>query len=117
MARTRTRFVCQACGATQPRWMGRCPDCGEWNTMVETLVADAPAPSKPSRSTFAVADDMVGQARPIVEVPAQALGRLPVPMEELDRVLGGGIVPGSVVLVGGDPGIGKSTLLLQLAAL
>jgi DNA repair protein RadA/Sms len=94
--------------------MGRCPDCGEWNTLVETLI-EAPSPRSARRGEPLVAPE--SKAYPLPEIPANAHERLVVPMEELSRVLGGGIVPGSVVLIGGDPGIGKSTLLLQLAAI
>jgi DNA repair protein RadA/Sms len=112
MAKTHTRYVCQTCGATQSGWMGRCPECGEWNTLVET-VGEAPvtgaSPSAPVQA----------HTKPISlpDIRFQADEHLPVPMEELSRVLGGGVVPGSVTLVSGDPGIGKSTLLLQLAAM
>ena len=110
MAKTRTQFVCENCGATQPRWMGRCPECGEWNTLVETVLS---APSRASGAPRATGGGP-GQALSLSEISPQGENRLPVPMAELSRVLGGGIVPGSVVLIGGDPGIGKSTLLLQL---
>jgi len=112
MAKSRTRFVCQSCGATQPRWMGRCPECGEWNTLIETVI------ESPTRS--ALPDQSHGPEsapQPLPDISSSSDVRLDVPMDELSRVLGGGIVPGSVVLVGGDPGIGKSTLLLQLAAM
>ncbi|MBN1401190.1 MAG: DNA repair protein RadA [Anaerolineae bacterium] len=112
MAKARTRFVCENCGATQPRWMGRCPECGEWNTMVETLVS-TPGDAPGVRAIRAGASEALSLA----EISSRAEDRLPVPMAELSRVLGGGIVPGSVVLVAGDPGIGKSTLLLQLTDL
>ena len=114
MAKSRTRFVCESCGATQPRWMGRCPDCGEWNTMVETVVEEES--SRPS-SLAGLSRAPTSRAYPLPEIPSGDRDRLPVPVEEMSRVLGGGIVPGSVVLIGGDPGIGKSTLLLQLAAM
>ena len=113
MAKSRTRFVCQNCGATQPRWMGRCPECGEWNTLIETVV-EPKSPRGAARGKAAQGDNL---ARPMTEIPSDSNMRLPVPMEELSRVLGGGIVPGSTVLVSGDPGIGKSTLLLQLSDL
>jgi len=110
MAKTRTQFVCQQCGSTSPRWMGRCPDCGEWNTLVETIVESK------ERSPLSRA---VQRSKPqrLSEVADDDLDRVPLPMPEFSRVLGGGIVPGSLVLVGGDPGIGKSTLLLQVSAL
>ncbi|NLD73350.1 MAG: DNA repair protein RadA [Chloroflexi bacterium] len=113
MAKIHTRYVCQTCGATQSGWMGRCPECGEWNTLVETVVE---APSSTGASTAA---PIQAHTKPLSlsDIKFQADEHLPVPMEELSRVLGGGIVPGSVTLVSGDPGIGKSTLLLQLAAM
>jgi DNA repair protein RadA/Sms len=115
MTKGRRRFVCENCGATQSGWMGHCPECGEWNTMVESVV-DSPSRSV-SGGTTAPASTLSAKAYALDAIPPYAQSRMPVPMEELSRVLGGGIVPGSVVLVSGDPGIGKSTLLLQLAAL
>lgn len=108
MPKNRTKFVCDRCGAESLKWMGRCPECGEWNTLVEMT-----EPASTSRSIVSRAS-----ASPVSlqEVPIQGMDRIRVPIGELDRVLGGGIVPGSLVLVGGDPGIGKSTLLLQLTA-
>ena len=108
MARTKTRYVCQSCGSAQPKWQGRCPDCGEWNTLVETLIQEP----RPGRSATGSADAVAPVALP--DIPADGYERIPVPIGELSRVLGGGIVPGSVVLISGDPGIGKSTLLIQL---
>ncbi len=94
--------------------MGRCPDCGEWNTLVETVIEATPRVSvRPVSAQASVAESRV---QPLSEIPNDATERLSVPIEEFSRVLGGGIVPGSVVLIGGDPGIGKSTLLLQLAS-
>ncbi len=111
MAKSRSAFFCQECGYESPRWMGRCPGCGAWNTMVEEPVTrpDGPGPLAP---------DLGGGGEPVAigDVAADDAERMETGMDELDRVLGGGIVPGSFVLVGGDPGIGKSTLLLQLAA-
>ena len=111
MAKLKTRYVCSNCGATHLKWMGRCPACDEWDTLEEEVVDTAPA----SRSPMPVLD---GGARPIAlpDIPAAGTERLPLSNQELSRVLGGGIVPGAGVLVGGDPGIGKSTLLLQMAA-
>jgi DNA repair protein RadA/Sms len=111
MPKAHTRFVCQKCGATQARWMGRCPECGEWNAMVEQAV------EPPSRSASRGTVTGPSRARPLSAISSEGEGRAQVPMEELSRVLGGGLVPGSVILVGGDPGIGKSTLLLQMAGL
>ncbi|MCL6429624.1 MAG: DNA repair protein RadA [Anaerolineae bacterium] len=112
MPKTRTRWVCQNCGSVQVKWMGRCPDCGEWNTLVEEQEA-APEPARASRASWAP----TSEARPLTRVAADGFARLAVPLEEFSRVLGGGLVPGSVILIGGDPGIGKSTLLLQVSAL
>ena len=107
MPKPRTKFVCDRCGAESLKWMGRCPACSEWNTMVE-MTESAPVARGIARAS--------GSPVRLKEVPAESLDRIRVPIGELDRVLGGGIVPGSLVLVGGDPGIGKSTLLLQLAS-
>jgi DNA repair protein RadA/Sms len=90
--------------------MGRCPDCGEWNSLVETVVQE-PAPGRPAGMAIAAG---AAAPLPLPSIPADGYERIPVPIEELSRVLGGGIVPGSVVLISGDPGIGKSTLLIQL---
>jgi DNA repair protein RadA/Sms len=100
----RTVFTCQKCGSQSPKWLGKCPDCSAWNSMAEE-VAGKPMPGGMSGE----------RSRPvsICDVPAQSETRLETGVGELDRVLGGGIVPGSLVLIGGDPGIGKSTLLLQ----
>lgn len=112
MTKGRTRFVCQQCGATFPKWMGRCADCGEWNSLVESWVETTS--STLASKQMAVYDN---RACPLPDISSQSYERLPVPMQELSRVLGGGIVPGAMVLIGGDPGIGKSTLLLQLASM
>jgi DNA repair protein RadA/Sms len=107
--KTRTKFVCQQCGYESPRWSGQCPQCGQWNTLVETL-EERGGPAMPR---------LPGQMapQPITAISAEGFARIPVPMDEFNRALGGGIVPGSVILIGGDPGIGKSTLLLQISAL
>jgi DNA repair protein RadA/Sms len=109
MAKTRTQWICQNCGRTTPRYMGRCPGCGEWNTMVETVEE----PDKPAHRRSALPG-----SKPVrlTEIESEGMDRFPVPMQELSRVLGGGVVPGSLTLVSGDPGIGKSTLLLQASA-
>jgi DNA repair protein RadA/Sms len=108
MPKAVTRYVCQACGAVTPKWAGRCETCGEWNTIVEETAEARPgAPAKAAGKKIAFVG-LAGSAEP---PPRHATG-----IAELDRVLGGGLVPASAVLVGGDPGIGKSTLLLQAAA-
>ena len=114
MAKVKTRYVCQACGSAQPKWMGRCPDCGEWNTLVETIVEA----SRPGDASPAARQALVGRntPRPLTDIAADSYQRTLLPMDEFNRVLGGGVVPGSLILIGGDPGIGKSTLLLQMSA-
>ncbi|MBN2149495.1 MAG: DNA repair protein RadA [Anaerolineales bacterium] len=112
MSKTRTQYVCQQCGRTTARPMGRCPKCGAWNSMVEEVVSvPSPAVQRASRGL----SSSVSAPRRLDEITADAEERLPLSIGEFARVLGGGIVPGSIVLVGGDPGIGKSTLMLQLA--
>jgi DNA repair protein RadA/Sms len=111
MPKTQTQYVCQQCGRTSVRNMGRCPQCGAWNSMVEEVVA---APAAPAN----VAGRSLGgrsEPRRLTEISGDVEERLPLSITEFGRVLGGGVVPGSVVLIGGDPGIGKSTLLLQVA--
>jgi len=112
MAKARVYYECQNCGRRSPRYMGRCPGCGEFNTMIE-LVEEPEAPAGAARPSAAPRS----QPQRLNDVTAEGDERYPVPVAELARVLGGGLVPGSVVLIGGDPGIGKSTLLLQMAAL
>lgn len=111
MVKTQTQFVCQQCGRTTPRSFGRCPKCGAYNSMVEEIVTP---PAAPSRSA---PRGLSGQSTPrrLTDITSTDEDRLPLAMGEFARVLGGGIVPGSIVLIGGDPGIGKSTLLLQVA--
>lgn len=110
MAKTKTAFVCQNCGSQFPKWAGKCTSCGEWNTLIEEVVYKEPKTGL--RRTFT--ENLGKRPTPITEVKADDNERIILPDQELNRVLGGGIVPGSVVLIGGDPGIGKSTLLLQL---
>ncbi len=112
MAKAQTRYVCQQCGSAQAKWMGRCPDCGEWNTMVETIVESRSSGAKRMALTSATQN----QPQLLRDVVANGFERVSLAMGEFDRVLGGGLVPGSLVLIGGDPGIGKSTLLLQASA-
>src|SRR6266487_3084524 len=101
MAKVRAQYVCQKCGLTSAKWLGRCPECGEWNSLVEELVAGA-RPAGALRSGE--------RPVPISEVVVDETPRMASGVDELDRVLGGGLVAGSLVLLGGDPGIGKSTL-------
>ncbi len=109
MAKSKVQFGCTACGAVAPKWSGQCSDCGEWNTLVEQLEKSTNARSE-RFAGYAGASSRVQQMK---EVNLEDLPRISTSMGELDRVLGGGLVPGSVVLIGGDPGIGKSTVLLQ----
>ncbi|MBI4307271.1 MAG: DNA repair protein RadA [Chloroflexi bacterium] len=108
--KTRTIFVCKNCGRETPKWLGRCSDCGEWNSFTETAVA-ASAPSAAPAIRPGAAPQELDQ------VSLAPVSRLALPLGEFNRVLGGGIVPGSLILIGGDPGIGKSTLMLQVAEL
>ena len=113
MAKTQTRYICQNCGRTAPQQLGRCPQCGSWGSMVEEIIA-APARSA-SAPTAGRGLSTRSQPRPLAAIEGDAEARMPLSIGEFSRVLGGGIVPGSIILVGGDPGIGKSTLLLQMA--
>jgi DNA repair protein RadA/Sms len=105
-----TLFVCQNCGHSTGKWLGKCPECGEWNSLVEEK--SAPTRRNGARNGFKLRDV---SAVPFTEIESQDDVRIPSGVTEFDRVLGGGIVPGTLVLIGGDPGIGKSTLLLQVA--
>ncbi|MET0152576.1 MAG: DNA repair protein RadA [Candidatus Binatia bacterium] len=109
MARERTLFSCQSCGYQTPKWLGRCPDCGQWESLVEERVTRA----KASRGRTSSA---ASRPTPLAEIAAEGEDRRTTAIGELDRVLGGGMVAGSAILIGGDPGIGKSTLLLQATA-
>jgi DNA repair protein RadA/Sms len=111
MAKEKTLFSCTDCGGVSPKWLGKCPSCGAWNTLLET-VADPGAASKNRYSGMAALAPSAAVAT-LAEIEAHDVARTPSGQDELDRVLGGGIVEGGVVLIGGDPGIGKSTLLLQ----
>jgi DNA repair protein RadA/Sms len=109
MAKAKRMYGCTECGATFPKWAGQCGECGAWNTLVETLLeANAATPS--GRSGWAGEQ---AQIKTLAEVSVEEVPRFSTASGELDRVLGGGLVDGSVVLIGGDPGIGKSTILLQ----
>ena len=110
MAKGKVQYHCTACGTLHSKWNGQCSDCGEWNTLEESVVSAAPASKSPRFSGYS------GEAvaiRSLGDIKVQEDPRTPTGVQELDRVLGGGLVAGSVVLIGGDPGIGKSTILLQ----
>ena len=111
LAKTRTKFLCKQCGLESPAYYGRCPDCGSWSSLVETI-----EPRAAATTTRRVPAAVAAIAEPLRAVKSASFTRRPLPIQEFSRVLGGGVVPGSLVLVGGDPGIGKSTLLLQAAA-
>jgi len=111
MAKLKSRYVCQACGSVSMRWQGQCPDCGEWNTLVQEAAVESIFAAKHDLSAGGQAIALVGLDAEVALPERQATG-----IAEFDRAIGGGIVPGSAMLVGGDPGIGKSTLLLQVAA-
>ena len=117
MAKPRTIFFCSNCGASAPKWLGRCPQCNEWNTFQEELIQKETVAEEKRKSW---APTMGGRAESpkavlLDQVQTGKTPRLATPDQELNRVLGGGIVPGSLVLIGGQPGIGKSTLFLQIA--
>ncbi|MBI3746193.1 MAG: AAA family ATPase, partial [Chloroflexi bacterium] len=113
MARATSRYVCQTCGEAFLRWEGQCRTCGAWNSLVETVIH---TPSRPGRAAPSRPRDGAAVAVSLASVSDPEVDRMAVGIGELDRVLGGGLVPGSLVLVGGEPGVGKSTLLLQAAA-
>jgi DNA repair protein RadA/Sms len=111
MSKTRNSYQCESCGASLSKWAGQCPECSEWNSVVESAAA-----SPSGRRFSGYAGKLSSTIRDLTEVSGKATERVPAGVGELDRVLGGGVVPGSVILLGGDPGIGKSTLLMQLTA-
>lgn len=113
MAKVRTQYVCQNCGYNSPRYLGRCPNCGEWNTFVEEQVQSSGSSTTKAKTTTLTG--LVAKPQKISEINSQETPRVKTRLNELNRVLGGGIVPGSLILIGGDPGIGKSTLLLQVS--
>jgi DNA repair protein RadA/Sms len=106
----KTVFVCQQCGREELKWLGRCPACNEWNSFVEQKILSAPARSSRQATS-------ASQPLELSRVTLEAADRFPLPLPEFNRVIGGGLVPGSLMLIGGDPGIGKSTLLLQVSAM
>jgi len=111
MAKTKTRFVCQECGRTSPKVLGRCPQCGAWDSMVEEMV-ESNQTTLSRIKKYGVGGLSVPKR--LNQIEGDSEERIPVPIQEFARVLGGGVVPGSIVLIGGDPGIGKSTLMLQM---
>ena len=108
MSKIITKYTCQSCGYVSPRWAGKCPNCNEWNSFVEEITASS---SKKTAHKIKESANIVA----LDAVSAEENARIKTSIEEFDRVLGGGIVAGSVILVGGDPGIGKSTLMMQFA--
>jgi DNA repair protein RadA/Sms len=119
VAKQRIHFLCNSCGSVHPKWLGKCPDCGTWDSLEEykTPTEDQHRKPGPSGAGSATGDLTRGATPlPITEIDSEDAPRTPTGISEFDRVLGGGIVPGSAVLVGGEPGIGKSTLLLQVAS-
>ena len=111
MAKIKSIFVCQECGYESPKWLGKCPDCNRWNTLVEE-VKESTKVSNSKVNTIKVLDNMPKSIR---EIKSGEKERYDTGLKELNRVLGGGLVRGSLTLISGDPGIGKSTLLLQTA--
>lgn len=109
MAKVKSKFVCQECGTESPKWLGKCPGCGSWNSFAEELEAVV----KTRGVSSGAALGMKEKPTPLIHIESSVESRIVTEMPELNRVLGGGVVPGSLILVGGDPGIGKSTLLLQ----
>ena len=109
MAKSGVVYECSNCGAQSPKWSGQCPECGKWNTLVESTPASTNQRSGASKAAPAA------KLQKLSEIEAKQVGRITTKVEELDRVLGGGLVAGEVVLLIGEPGIGKSTLLAQLA--
>jgi DNA repair protein RadA/Sms len=106
MAKLKTIFACQNCGAQSPKWLGRCPDCGQWNTYVEETI-------EPQSSRSPLFDEYQTKLQALTDIQSDEGAHASIGIAELDRVLGGGYIPGSVTLIGGDPGIGKSTIILQ----
>jgi DNA repair protein RadA/Sms len=109
MAKTKTVYLCQSCGTDSAKWLGRCPSCGEWNTFVEQRISPHPAGSDSRENRTLTAPQPIGL------VTSELVARIDLRNGEFNRVLGGGVVPGSMILIGGEPGIGKSTLALQVA--
>ena len=115
MAKVKTAYFCQNCGYNSPKWLGRCPSCGEWSTMVEEVVSKDEPEKGNWKFTSSGAPKTANKPKTLMEISKHERYRIITDDGELNRVLGGGIVPGSLVLIGGEPGIGKSTLMLQIA--
>ena len=117
MAKARIHFLCNNCGSVHPKWMGKCPDCGTWDSLEEYKEPAFDERAERSGKLAAEVERGVGAAEPMIiaEIEEADAPRLKSGIGEFDRILGGGVVPGSAILVGGEPGIGKSTLLLQVA--
>ncbi len=114
MSKTKTQFVCQSCGYISPRWIGKCAECGTWNSFVEESIAASSGSAKALGARGFDSTGMVAHPIRLSEITTEQEGRITTGIAEFDRALGGGIMPGSIVLVGGDPGIGKSTLMMQV---
>ena len=115
MAKIKTSYFCQNCGAQSAKWIGKCPACGEWNTYVEEVVQREELTPTSIWKVGSSSAQVASKPKPIADITFQEQQRIDTTDQELNRVLGGGIVPGSMVLIGGEPGIGKSTLMLQIA--
>lgn len=117
VAKRKTIFECQSCGSHAHKWLGKCPDCGEWNSFIEQVELDSTSTGDiPTDTRRFIPTDGANRPIPLSQVKTTDRNHQPIGMLELDRVLGGGLVPGSLVLLGGDPGIGKSTIILQMLA-
>ena len=114
MAKIKSAYFCQSCGYNSPKWLGKCPSCGEWNTLVEELLAKT-EPEKGNWRFGQTAARQASKPKSLKDITTQEKYRIITDDHELNRVLGGGLVPGSLTLLGGEPGIGKSTLMLQIA--
>src|ERR1700734_892400 len=110
MAKLRVQFLCNSCGSVHPKWLGKCPDCGTWDALEEYKVP-TPDTHRPNAENATGDLARAGEAITVLDIDQAESPRLPTGITEFDRILGGGVVPGSAVLVGGEPGIGKSTLL------
>src|SRR5262245_23665917 len=119
MAKARTQFLCNTCGSVHAKWLGKCPDCGTWDSLEEfkAPTEDTRRPTLRAAGAAGATGDLAtaGKAMSLDEIDEADTPRCATGIGEFDRILGGGVVPGSAVLVGGEPGIGKSTLLLQVA--